>query len=129
MAAAPWAALGHLPALKGNVSGAELRLDEGGDGAALDESGERETLMTEAGRNVQQVGLGAGRLHIKPIAALAPASTSSPWALFALETVTSYPALSRFFAMGLPMMPSPINPIFIVALSFVDIHNSFCDLT
>ena len=44
-------------------------------------------------------------------AALAPAPTSSctgPW--LRLWTTSGYPALSKFLAMGRPMIPSPINP-------------------
>lgn len=43
---------------------------------------------------------------------LAPAaSNSAAFSGLDVVTVTSWPALSRLFAMGLPMMPSPMNPI------------------
>src|ERR1700744_5803535 len=48
-------------------------------------------------------------------ASFAPASTSGA-ALDAVrfKTVTSKPALRRFFTMGVPMLPRPIHPIFLV---------------
>src|SRR3989442_3492827 len=45
-------------------------------------------------------------------AAVAPAATtSSTGPRLRLCTTSRWPALIRFFAMGLPMTPSPINPI------------------
>ena len=44
---------------------------------------------------------------------MAPASTNSSIGSGKMsKTVTSYPALIKFFAMGLPMIPRPMKPIF-----------------
>ena len=49
-------------------------------------------------------------------ASAAPASTTGFAAsLVRFHTVTSCPALIKFFAMGTPMMPQPKKPIFIVS--------------
>ena len=48
-------------------------------------------------------------------AAVAPQDTRSATAsLLKSKTTSSWPALTRFFAIGLPMIPNPINPIFIL---------------
>jgi hypothetical protein len=53
-------------------------------------------------------------------ARFAPSSTSSAAAdSLWLLTTSSCPAASRFLAMGLPMIPRPMNPIF-MSCSFLD---------
>ena len=48
------------------------------------------------------------------VASFAPAATTSATAsLFKSDTSSSTPAFNKFFAIGLPMIPSPINPTFI----------------
>ena len=59
--------------------------------------------------------------QVEPISAkeasLPPAAvTSATASLFRSAQKTSTPARRRFFAIGLPMIPRPINPAFIVSV-------------
>ena len=52
------------------------------------------------------------------LAIVAPSAMTSFTASWLMSnTVTSYPARSRFLAMGFPMMPRPTNPIFFILFS------------
>ena len=62
-------------------------------------------------------------------AASAPRPTNSRTvAALCVFTTRSYPAFMIFFAMGLPIIPSPINPIFILHL-LLSIKSSSCYIT
>ena len=82
-------------------------------------SGPRITSST-SGESVSMVmvtSLAAAASAAEP-ARFAPAATSSSIRdAVRFHTVTSYPAFSRFLLMGLPMMPSPTNPILSVMFS------------
>ena len=51
-------------------------------------------------------------------------TTSSTAALLMSQTVRSYPAFNRFLLMGLPIIPSPINPIFLLMSIHSFTHNA-----
>ena len=68
MAIAPRAALIHLNALVVDVAAAQVVLNELGNGAALDELGQHQALVTQRRCHVQHVGLGGSGLHVEVVA-------------------------------------------------------------
>ena len=99
--------------------------------SATDETGSAEFKTNKVRKVAAPLAksINSGSVYVAAILNLEDYSTTSATAsLLRSAHSTSAPAFSKFFAIGLPIMPSPMNPTFMASPSFPFRGHSFLSL-